>query len=486
MAYLRDGDGDDSSEKETRLRNSNEIVITPQAPRTSRDRLFALLSDRRFHSAHEMANLERFEFGEWFVALSDISKMGFDFIRLSNSLRVIRRSIVDKPQDLFDLLQNIDALTPEDVNPRAAHQNAKDKIAYEQGIRSEPPASIEPAAKKDWETNNPESFDASADTVASPPILDRLNISVDGSCFLPAKSSVTATRAILAMKGSGKTYLAMVIAEEFLKFPTKLPFVVLDPTGVWWGLCSLANGTASPWSVLVLGGTHGSLPLRPEDGKLAADLVTEIWPHPIVFDLSELLPEDQHLFAADFGAAIYAINKRPLNLIFEESDEFAPQIVDNTYKHQRRCFHVVDRIVRRGRNRGLGVVLITQRPAVIHKNVLSQVDGIVLLNMAAPHDLEAVDSWMKPVVSGSERGLCLQALPNLIQGEAFFLQKGSKKTPLMRFMVRPKETYDSSRTPDIDEPEPPTPAISRPGQEIVDVASRILGRPNVELSSGET
>ena len=48
------------------------------------------------------------------------------------------------------------------------------------------------------------------------------------------------TQAILAMKGGGKTYLAMKMAELF--YAARLPFVALDPTGVWHGLSVAADG----------------------------------------------------------------------------------------------------------------------------------------------------------------------------------------------------------------------------------------------------
>jgi DNA helicase HerA-like ATPase len=46
--------------------------------------------------------------------------------------------------------------------------------------------------------------------------------------------AVTQTFGIVAKKRRGKTYTASVMAEEMIK--NGLPFVVLDPTGVWWGL----------------------------------------------------------------------------------------------------------------------------------------------------------------------------------------------------------------------------------------------------------
>ena len=43
---------------------------------------------------------------------------------------------------------------------------------------------------------------------------------------------VTETIAILAKRGSGKTYCAAVLVEEMVK--AGLPVAVVDPIGVWW------------------------------------------------------------------------------------------------------------------------------------------------------------------------------------------------------------------------------------------------------------
>ena len=52
---------------------------------------------------------------------------------------------------------------------------------------------------------------------------------------------VTSTGALLAVRGAGKSNTAAVMAEEM--FAQKLPFVVVDPVGAWWGLRSSGNGT---------------------------------------------------------------------------------------------------------------------------------------------------------------------------------------------------------------------------------------------------
>lgn len=471
-----------------RDRTITEKNLKQQGPRTSRDVLHAVLSDSYYHSFHELTNQPDFVLGECFVALGQLSEAGYEFFRKSNSLMMRKRSSVDAPQDLIDLLAGIDGREPENVNPMRAHERAKAQIAFEQGVGPEPEEDTQVSYVPDWKSGQSENeskreeaadFASSpaADVIPKPGAGDQLVISADGSLVLPARASVTATRAILAKKGSGKTYLAMVIAEEFLHFGRPMPFVVIDPTGVWYGLSSLASAQPSPQPVLILGGVNGDLQIAPDQGALVAKIVTAQWPCPVVIDVSEMLPEEQHLLVSQFGEALYATNRKPLHVFVDEADEFAPQHIDSTYKHQRRCFHVIDRLVRRGRNRGIGLTAITQRPAVLHKNILTQVDGIMVMHLVAPHDLEAVETWMKPIMSNSDRGACLQALPKLAVGEGFFMQGGSLVVPCIRFLTRPKVTFDSSKTPSVDEPNPPIPVLGHVSREIVEFAGEVLGTP---------
>jgi DNA helicase HerA-like ATPase len=47
------------------------------------------------------------------------------------------------------------------------------------------------------------------------------------------QEAVTQTFAILAKRGAGKTYAALVLAEELLKLEAQV--VIADPVGVCWG-----------------------------------------------------------------------------------------------------------------------------------------------------------------------------------------------------------------------------------------------------------
>lgn len=85
--------------------------------------------------------------------------------------------------------------------------------------------------------------------------------------------AVTQTTVIVGIKGSGKTTTARVVVEELTA--AKQQCVVLDPTGVWWGLKSSADGLKPGRPFTVLGGDHADGPLTADAGKLIADLAID-------------------------------------------------------------------------------------------------------------------------------------------------------------------------------------------------------------------
>jgi DNA helicase HerA-like ATPase len=58
-------------------------------------------------------------------------------------------------------------------------------------------------------------------------------------------------------------------------------------------------------------------------------------------------------------------------------------------------------IVRRGGQRGIGCMMITQRTAVLNKNVLTQCEMLVALRTISPQDLKAMQAWID--VHGSSK-----------------------------------------------------------------------------------
>lgn len=255
---------------------------------------------------------------------------------------------------------------------------------------------------------------------------------------------VTQPGAILARRGAGKTYTAMRIVEQLVEH--RLPCVVLDPLGVAWGLRSSASGKREGLPVTILGGDHGDIPLEPTGGKVVAQFIVD-HPGAYVVDMSAFESNSaQDRFAADFAEALYRAKGRdrsPLHLIVDEADSFAPQ---RPGKSQLRMLGAFEAIVRRGRSRGLGCTLISQRPAVLNKNVLSQIEVLVALQVTAPQDRKALDEWAQGYSTPEQRREFLDALAVLEIGEAWVWSPQWLRV-FQRTRVSKRRTFDSSSTP---------------------------------------
>jgi hypothetical protein len=275
--------------------------------------------------------------------------------------------------------------------------------------------------------------------------MKRLNISADISLPL---DSVTQTFAILAKRRVGKTYTASVMAEEMAG--AGLPFVVLDPTGAWWGLRSSADGKHEGLPVVIIGGLHGDLPLDAASGKVIAELVVE---HPgfYVIDLSDTESDAaQDRFATAFAQRLYRLkdkHREPLHLFIDEADSFAPQ---RPLEGQKVMLGAFEALVRRGGIRGIGMTLITQRPAVLNKNVLTQCEVIIALQTTSPQDQDAVDDWVKRNGTEEQRRELMTSLASLKQGEAWFYSPAWLEE-FRRIRVRERVTFNSSATPKVGE-----------------------------------
>lgn len=84
------------------------------------------------------------------------------------------------------------------------------------------------------------------------------DLSIAPGFDLPLQA-VTETFAILAKRGSGKTSTAVVLTEELLGAGQQV--IVVDPTGVWWGLRANRNGGPGGLPIVIIGGDHADLPL---------------------------------------------------------------------------------------------------------------------------------------------------------------------------------------------------------------------------------
>lgn len=264
-------------------------------------------------------------------------------------------------------------------------------------------------------------------------------LAISAELDLPLEA-VTETFAIIGKRGMGKTATGVALTEELIG--AGQPTVVLDPTGVWWGLRSSADGESPGLPVVIVGGEHGDLPLHEGTGEILADLaVTERVP--LVLDLSLLSKAATRRFATDFLTRLYSRNREPLHLVVDEADIFCPQRYSNDMTH---LVGAMNDIVRRGRVRGIGVTLISQRPAVINKDVLSQTEVLVALRLTGKLDRDAVNAWIDEHADDEEGRELKDTLSSLPVGTAWVWSPGWLGI-LRKVQIRRRHTFDSSATP---------------------------------------
>lgn len=265
---------------------------------------------------------------------------------------------------------------------------------------------------------------------------------------------VSLTCAILGIRGSGKTNTAVVIAEEALS--QGIQVVVVDPLDCWWGLKSSKDGEAPGHPIVVLGGSHGDLPIAANDGAVVADFLATSRA-PAILSLRHLRKGEQRRFVADFAEQLYQKKgetglNTPLLVIFDEASSFVPQSFSGD---SARMVGAVEDLVRRGRASGLGVMLIDQRAASVNKDVLTQLELLIAHRHTSPQDRKALQLWVQAHDSGDQEKEFMDTLASLPLGEAWFWSP-SWLDLFKRVKVRARETFDSSATPELGK-EPPKP-----------------------------
>jgi DNA invertase Pin-like site-specific DNA recombinase len=246
--------------------------------------------------------------------------------------------------------------------------------------------------------------------------------------------------AIAGTSGSGKTYAAKGLIERVLASGGRV--CVVDPLGVWWGLGKGVDGADPPFPVAVFGGTHADVPLDPGMGAALGRLVGT-QPIACVVDVSDFgSAAARRFFMTAFTEALYAANTEPLHLVLDEADLWAPQ---RTQPDGLELLGRVEEIVRRGRVRGFVPWLITQRPAVLHKDVLSQADVLVSMKLTSSQDRAAVGRWIEGQADRVEGRRILGALPRLRRGEGWVWAPSDGV--LARVTFPRIRTLDSSQTP---------------------------------------
>ena len=262
--------------------------------------------------------------------------------------------------------------------------------------------------------------------------------------------AVTQGSAILAKRRQGKTVLAGVKEEILAK--RRHPFVIMDPAHAHWGIRYFAKASGRPggpsgFEVLIVGGKRGDIPLDPKGGALLAEIVVET-NISVIIDLKMTSMNARQGFVYDFATRLYELNETPRHLFFEEAHEFLPQ--NPRFENQQKVLGAMSRLVTGGGGLGLGFTLISQRPASVNKDVLTQIDNLYVMGMKGPQDAKAVRDWYEHNVGDKEKlKEIMGSLANLKPGQMWSISSESHEAELVQ--VRQRVTYHAGRTPKVGE-----------------------------------
>ncbi|MGH2793852.1 MAG: ATP-binding protein, partial [Actinomycetota bacterium] len=257
------------------------------------------------------------------------------------------------------------------------------------------------------------------------------------------EEAVTQTFGILAKRGAGKSNTAAVMAEEMHR--AHLPFVAVDPVGAWWGLRSSGDGKGPGLPIPIFGGYRGDVPLERGGAELIADLIVDE-SLSCVLDVSAFESERaKREFLTAFAERLFRRKAQPgkgtpLHLFLEEADDYAPQ--RSMGVEMARCLGAFQRIVKQGRARGLGSTMISQRSASLNKDLLTQIETLIVHRTTGPNDRKAIAAWIEYHAQSAE---ILESLHELADGEAWVWSPWLNI--VKRVQVRRRTTFDSGATP---------------------------------------
>jgi len=182
--------------------------------------------------------------------------------------------------------------------------------------------------------------------------------------------------AVLGISGSGKTNTAAVLIEELLA--QGLPMTIVDIEGEYYGL-------KEQYDLLIAGRSeHAELEIGPDNAAQLAEISVRRGIS-VILDLSDYTEDEQYAFLVAYFQSLWDVagkERKPYQIILEEAHEWVPQGTRTPLKQ------LLSRIALRGRKRGLGIILMSQRSAKVEKDVLTQVPLLFLHKVVHPVDLK--------------------------------------------------------------------------------------------------
>lgn len=247
----------------------------------------------------------------------------------------------------------------------------------------------------------------------------------------------------IGKSGSGKSHGVGLMLEQMRKCGIR--FIVLDPVGTHTGIAQLDGVVFHE----VQRGMHVG---RFVQHVLQNDLN-------IVVNMRALSFDQQRVFIALFLENLYRHNKDygPRHLVVEEVQQFAPQGGKAESKEMLQVLSTM------GRMEGIGLSVVTQRPAIVDKTVIANTDLFMFFQLMLPQDLGAVEEVLTartnlPPEEEAKIDGMISSMPTLHKGEAiayspeWLMLAEKRKVDAKRVTPHTGQTPDNYVRPMGDEP----------------------------------
>jgi len=255
------------------------------------------------------------------------------------------------------------------------------------------------------------------------------NTESDKSTELDLRALVNGRTFISAMTEAGKSWTVRKICEEIFG---QVGIIILDPEGEYASL-------REHYPFLIIG---KDIPLEVDSAEFLAEQILKE-NISVICDFSTTDIIDQQQFTSRFINKFMELEteqKKAYILVVEEGDEFAPE--KGTFKAD--SLRSIINVAKKGRKRGIGLILATQRPAFVSKFVLSQCQNKIIGHTEWTGDLKVIKDFLQIEEE------TIKKISKLSSGEFFFSGGFIEKDEFSK--VGAVKTIHSGETPDIIPP----------------------------------
>jgi hypothetical protein len=271
------------------------------------------------------------------------------------------------------------------------------------------------------------------------------------SVSLPVVELLTGRGFVTGKSGSGKSNSASVIAERLLD--NEFGLLIVDIDGEYYGL-------KEAYEILHVGADEEcDIQVTTDHAEKLAGLALE-QNVPIILDVSSYLDESEaEAMLTEVARSLFAKakkQKQPFLLLVEEIHEYIPE-----QGSVGECGQMLIKIGKRGRKHGLGLCGISQRPADVKKDFITQCDWLLWHRLTWQNDTRVVRRILD--------GKYADAVESLDDGEGFLVTDWTDDVRRVQF--HRKDTFDAGATPGLEDVE--RPALKSVSEDLVSELAEI-------------